>query len=230
MKKENIKSQIVKGEEKFISKGRSFFSKLSLLLVFSALYFSCVKTEVVNAEEIKTFVGVELGMLTPGTSSNYKEINDSWYPNGKLVIGARNKYFGGEFFYQTTKEKSGSALYEEDEELWKAKTTLNAIGFDVNGYYTLNDKGVELFGGLGVAKYQIKIKESAIIEDELEDFGTAKEDKIAPRLTIGVQQSINDNIAISAALRYSPIGIKDNEGEKVLKDISEINVGVRYTF
>jgi opacity protein-like surface antigen len=199
---------------------KKFVYMILLLLGVTILYVPKA-----NANKIKSFIGAELGILKPGIGSVWNNVmNNDVYFNGKIIAGLKKEYIGAELFYQFTPEKKQGGIDGIDKP-FTGKTKFSALGFDVNGYYQLNNSELEVFGGLGIAKYKIELNFTDVEGNE-----NFKDDKIAPRLTVGIQQSLNDNIAISAAFRYAFINLKDSESYKVVKSINEINLGLRYTF
>ena len=94
---------------------------------------------------------------------------------------------------------------------------LRAYGFDVFGEANLSDN-FSLIASLGMAKYTFKVTK---------DNRKQESDCSGPRLGIGLQYYITNNIAVQGMYHYTLL----NSGNKDLYDaISEFSAGIRFIF
>jgi opacity protein-like surface antigen len=202
---------------------KKFVYTILLLLGVTILY-----TPKVYANKIKYFIGAEFGVLEPESGLFWKDlVNNNGYFNGSIVAGFRRGCIGIDYFYQLTSKKKQNESTSEYFSSSKAK--FSAAGFDVNGYYQLDNNGLEIFGGLGIVDYEIEVnyKFDGGGNKTTEKF---RDYRTVPRLILGVQQNVNHNVKISTTFRHAFVNLRDLASRKVIESIDEINVGLKYIF
>lgn len=188
-------------------------------------------TEETNINRIRPYVGFDIATtkIKPKDSEDKKDIDDT-LTAFKGVIGARNKNWGIEAFYQMTGDEKKSKNYGDGESL---ETTVNykAYGADIIRYIPLAHD-FELLAALGLAQYDFEAKAQLLNAHtkyypalRIEEEKKKNFDSLGVRLGLGVQYNIDENIALLGMFRY--VHMTDDD---YVKNLMEASLGVRYTF
>ena len=135
---------------------------------------------------------------------------------GNVHIGARvHKNLGFELGYQQTEDSKkndilGSGL--------NAKVHYSSETFDVLGYWPVTEK-VDLIGTAGVSNSHIKASYTGILNE------TDKDSEIKPRIGVGAQYAITDNLNMRGIVRYQEASFGSSVDNAVVG-----NVGLNWQF
>ncbi len=169
---------------------------------------ACVLSLNANASEIKSYVGLDVGVADVGLSSGLNSIAEDSYTTLSVNAGAKlNQNFGLEGFYQISDD--------EDTKLGVGETSFEAYGIDAIGYVPMGEK-TNLLGSVGLGQYDVEISGLG---------GNASEDSLGYRFGLGADYALTDSLSARAMARY--VLIDDMES---VDDITEVSLGLRYTF
>lgn len=144
-----------------------------------------------------------------GYAKEAKKDYNSWIINVGAEIA---KYTDLELFYQYAGERKTRLSSEPSD---KIKSKFNAWGLDMYGRMPIMCSGFNALGSLGLANYDIKIKN---------DGQGKNKERIGYRAGLGFSYDFNPNVSFRVMGRYSYVGVK------TLDHLMEVTAGLRYTF
>lgn len=186
--------------------------KKTLLLAGVACMFA------VNANAmdytVNPYVGLDYVYSHGNVKKEYKVKKD--YNSGMVNVGTMlSDYASVEAFFQQSGERTNKVDGTD-----KTKSKFYAYGIDAYGYMPIGCDGFNLLGTVGIANYNIEVKNKSAVEHN----SKYDKDRTGYRVGLGAQYDFNENFAARVVGRYSYIG------SKVLKDLKEVTAGIRYTF
>ena len=166
----------------------------------------------ISHSEVRPYIGADYifsHAKQGGFANKAKKDYSSWSVNVGAEIA---KYTDLEIFYQQSGERKSLASVDTGEHI---KSKFNAWGLDIYGRMPIMCSGFNALGSLGLANYDVKIKDSS--------FGKNKE-KIGYRAGLGMSYDFGHNVSFRLMGRYSYVGMKS------LNHLMEVTAGLRYTF
>lgn len=171
------------------------------------------------------------------------------YPQGNLFAGIRfNECLAMEFGYEGTAKKTKTAFvplgasFFGDVGLEDSSTTKTRIAgphIDVLGFYPIFEERycLDLFGSFGLANLKFKSRLDVMTagDPEVSSYSFLKR-KLIPRVTLGVQHMINNNLGVRAMATWERTSsfknIYADRGPLYMrpKDSRSLGVGVFYSF
>lgn len=170
--------------------------------------------------DFRPYVGIDYVYSKADFKDEASRLQDAGYLEDKFNSGVINAgikmgdYYSLEAFYQqSTSEKGDYFLY--DGMAHKAETKFDAYGIDLYGYMPVGCDGLSLLGTVGLANYELEVKEMG----QKETWS-----RVGYRAGIGAQYDFNDNWSARIVGRYSYIDTK------AVDNLMEATAGIRYTF
>lgn len=167
------------------------------------------------ADRAHFYIGAEAGY----TNYSYDDTNvfGEDAANAGAFIGVRNKHFGAELgFNQTADAEKDSVIGVIPV---STETSLQTISIDALGFLPLNDRGTEVFGGVGYAYANADVEASAGALNISND-----DDGDGFRLSAGLQQAVTPDVSLRGVYRHTMYG----EGR--LESRNDFNAGIVLNF
>ena len=195
--------------------------KKTLLLAGVASLFSYNANAMMEMpSDFRPYVGVDYVYSKADFKDEASRLEDAGYLEDKFNSGVINAgikmgdYYSIEAFYQqSTSEKGDYFVY--DGMSHKAETKFDAYGIDLYGYMPVGCDGLSLLGTVGLANYELEVKEMG----QKETWS-----RVGYRAGIGAQYDFNENWSARLVGRYSYIDTK------AVDNLMEATAGIRYTF
>lgn len=191
-----------------------------IIIIISLLFPLSGFSGIYTNTNFKPYIGINGGINFTEYSIDTK-LNDTYY-SAAINTGARiGKNFGTELFFS----HSSTNNLENINDLTSINHEIYYItfGFDIYGYYGIS-REFDFFTTFGVANYKIYYKNTTISPYE-ENSSQLSDNNISTRFGIGIAYTFPGSL-ISGILRfnYTPLG------NKFIHNMSEFNLGMRYTF
>ena len=180
---------------------------------------ACVFAMNANAAEfmnytVNPYIGLDYVYSDANIKKEYKVKKD--YNSGAVNIGTMlSDYASIEAFFQQSGEGTSKVSGVE-----KYKSKFYAYGLDAYGYLPIGCDGFNLLGSVGIANYNMEVKDKSAIRHN----SKYDKDRTGYRIGLGAQYDFNEHFAARVMARYSYVGAK------AMKDLKELTAGVRYTF
>lgn len=189
--------------------------------IIAAAACGALLSGIVCADDMKFYVGGDLGYNKLGYTSDFKQFNSlagikdkSKSPSATIVVGVRtHENFGAEVGYTFYKKVKFNSIATGNE-VYNIK--LNDIHVDLLGYMPINEC-FEVIGSFGAGRYNQK--ETYVVGQN------TKESLGALRLGAGVQYKFDEHFATRAMVRYNVLGTKNQD----IKNVTSLNLGLTYT-
>ena len=186
------------------------------------------------AAEVKPFAGLSINYSEfDGDDAGMDMVEDklsSFTVNAGVHI---NRFFAIEAFYQkSTNEDKTNTGYQliatGNPANVKTKVKFDAFGIDFKGFLPTSVNQMDVFASIGLGEY--KFKETLIVSDLV--TGNTLSDKLHEnnlgfRFGVGAQYRINNHWSLDLTGRYVKI---DDGAEDVVEDMTEVSLGVKYSF
>ncbi len=186
--------------------------KKTLLLAGVACLFSFgANAADYNMRDLRPYIGIDYIY----TNANIKKETGikKDYNSGAINAGIRfDDYVGLEAFFQQSGERKSMKGTP-----YQTKSEFYAFGLDLFGYMPIGCDGFNLVGSLGVANYNVKLKYRG-------HFGSDDKQRVGYRAGVGMQYDFTENFAARVMYRYTHLGMKE------VKNLNEVNAGIRYSF
>ncbi len=195
--------------------------KKTLLLAGVASLFSYNANAMMEMpSDFRPYVGVDYVYSKADFKDEASRLEDSGYLEDKFNSGVINAgikmgdYYSIEAFYQQSASEKGD-YFVYDGMSHKAETKFDAYGIDLYGYMPVGCDGLSLLGTVGLANYELEVKEMGQKETW---------NRVGYRAGIGAQYDFNENWSARIVGRYSYIDTK------AVDNLMEATAGIRYTF
>ena len=195
--------------------------KKALLLAGVASLFSFNANAMMGMpSDFRPYVGVDYVYSKADYKGDASRLEDDGYLEDNFNSGVINAgikmgdYYSIEAFYQQSASEEGD-YFVYDGMSHKAETQFDAYGIDLYGYAPVGCDGLSLLGTVGLANYDLEVKELGETETK---------SRVGYRAGIGAQYDFNENWSARLVGRYSYINTKD------VDNLMEATAGIRYTF
>ena len=201
---------------------------------------------VVCADDMKFYVGGDLGYNKYKYGSNIKQDNDflknigasvtekSKTPSFGVLAGLRYcENFGAELGYTFYKKVKYNISFAGIDVLNDSSFKVNNMHVDLLGYMPIGND-FELIGALGVGRTRTKadvstnaLGDAALAMAGEDPIRPSKINKVGLRAGLGAQYNIDEHFAARAMVRFQKVGKKSDM--EVIKSMTSFNLGLTYT-
>ncbi len=198
---------------------------LTTSFVVLSLFFTSTQVKAEDTpQSIKPFAGLEFGYGTLGMTDGVSMIAQDGFSSVSVLAGFKTKetinnsnlLFGLTAFYQNSAEE------EKTVASLRTRTSFDAFGADALFFLPINEK-FEVTFTLGFGFYDFEIETNNAL------FGTHSENHFGLRLGIGGEYKINQQVSLTAMLRYIDFPDYDSYSD-VMENMSEFGIGLKFYF
>lgn len=183
----------------------------------------------VQASEARPYLGVDFTYNKFGIDDDATGYVEDQFNAFKINAGVRlNRYVGIELFYQKSGEEEKSKMTDYEDVKLKTKVKFEAVGVDVKGYLPTSVEKLDVYGTVGLAKYDFSgdVKATNLVTG-VSASEDVSEKNTGLRFGLGAEYKLDDHWSADVSGRY----VKINSGkEDYFDDLKEFSLGVKYSF